>query len=277
MATGKGTEAAAVAQAALTDDPEFLRWLVEGVVQEFLEAKVADTESEATYQDLFRRLKARGHRPAIPGGELAALPGPLRPQPAGAGRRGPPPGAVSRSAALLRRDDAGAGNGRGCGGCCALAGEPPEGGDDARGGAGGLPGLSRLPARAPAPPTVWKWRHHRAPFRLDAVDPRRRAPLPRAGRPVGVVTAWPPRCVVAPLPSRRWAMAGRRVNEALVLRRDFVRADDAERRWRRAFQVLLQVAPAVPASPAAEEGRDGHDGGGLRAGFDGAASRAADD
>ena len=79
--------------------------------REVLAVEVADTESEATYEALFRRLKARGlqgvalvtsddHaglRAAIArhfqGAQLAALPGPLRAQPAGAGR-GQAPGAV---------------------------------------------------------------------------------------------------------------------------------------------------------------------------------------
>ncbi len=99
--------------------------------REVLAVEEADTESEATYHDLFTRLKARGlrgvelvtsddHRglkaaidSAFPGGELAALPGPLRPQPARDGR-GQAPGTPRRGpAGDLRGGDRGAGAGRG--------------------------------------------------------------------------------------------------------------------------------------------------------------------
>lgn len=80
--------------------------------REILAVAEADTESAATYHDLFSRLQDRGlrgvelvtsddHRgltaaiarhfaQGAPGGELAALPGPLRPQPARPGRRQAP-------------------------------------------------------------------------------------------------------------------------------------------------------------------------------------------
>src|SRR5215211_7209750 len=73
--------------------------------REILGVEVADTESEATYQELFRSLKARGlcgvevvvsddrspgsqsrRRVPLPGGKLAALPGPLCEEPPGDGR-----------------------------------------------------------------------------------------------------------------------------------------------------------------------------------------------
>jgi hypothetical protein len=83
--------------------------LVSGVrdegFREILGVEVADTESEATYQEMFRSLKARGllagsssgglrrspgpqsrHGASLPGGKLAALPGPLREEPPWDGR-----------------------------------------------------------------------------------------------------------------------------------------------------------------------------------------------
>ena len=96
--------------------------------REILAVEVADTESEATYQELFRSLKARGlgrgragglrrprgsqggHRAPLPGGILAALPGPLREEPPRHGEAMPGRKELAeRICAGLRRAEQGAG------------------------------------------------------------------------------------------------------------------------------------------------------------------------
>ena len=65
--------------------------------------------------------------------------------------------------------------------------------------------------------------------------------------------------------------------EAFQIRRAWVWGTDAEWRWRRALRLLLQAGVAEHEAESGQEGEDGHDGGGLRAGLDRAAGRAADD
>ena len=72
-------------------------------------------------------------------------------------------------------------------------------------------------------------------------------------------------------------MPGRRADDDLRLERSWVWAADAERRWVRAFRLLLTPEPAEHGAQAQEERRDEQTGGGLRPCFDGSAGGAADD
>jgi len=72
-------------------------------------------------------------------------------------------------------------------------------------------------------------------------------------------------------------MPRRRADDDLRLGRAWVWATDAERRWVRAFRLLLTPEPVARAAQAGEGHGDEHGGGGLRAGLDGPAGRAADD
>jgi putative transposase len=60
MAHRQRTGITTATQSILTDNPDFLRLIVERVVQEILAVAVADTGSAATYHHLFGDLKARG-------------------------------------------------------------------------------------------------------------------------------------------------------------------------------------------------------------------------
>jgi hypothetical protein len=177
--------------------------LVAGVradgVREVLAVDVADTESEASYQALFRSLKERGlrgvelvtsdrppgvaggDRAPLPGRRLAALPGARRAQPARPRRPNAAPGARRRPARRLRGGDADPGRGGGPGGGGALAPDPPGGGGPARGGAGGRPDLPRLPARAPGPDPDDERAGTLEPG-VEAADPRG-AHLPQPRKP----------------------------------------------------------------------------------------------
>ena len=139
--------------------------------REIVAVEEADTESEATYQELCRRLKERGLRgvelvtsddhaglaaaiarhfaQGAPGGQLAALPGAFRAQPARARRRQAPGAAGRGGAGDLRGRGRRASAGRGRRLRRRVAGRPPTGGGQAGGGPGGLPGPLRLPGRAP--------------------------------------------------------------------------------------------------------------------------------
>ena len=70
-------------------------------------------------------------------------------------------------------------------------------------------------------------------------------------------------------------MARRREERALCPSRSWVWTADAERRWLRAFRLLL--TPDEPAQGARrQEGEAGHDRGGVRTGLDGAAGGEPD-
>jgi hypothetical protein len=71
-------------------------------------------------------------------------------------------------------------------------------------------------------------------------------------------------------------MAGQQGEERLQVRRSWMWDADAEWRWRRALRLLLEASVAAEAS-GGQEGGDEQCGGGLRAGLDRTASRAADD
>jgi putative transposase len=170
--------------------------------RELLGVAVADTESEATYHELFRCLKARGlsgvrlvisddHaglRSAIvrhfaqgaPGRRLAALPGACHAQPAGTGREGQTIRGSGRAARGVRRPDPHPGARGGPPAGHAVAHQSPAGGRGTGRGAGGLPELPGLPRRAPAAHPHHQ-RHGAAQSGTQAPHARR-AHLPESGR-----------------------------------------------------------------------------------------------
>jgi len=141
--------------------------------REVLAVEVADTEREATYQELFRRLKARGlagvalvpsdnHaglRAAVarhfahgaPGGELAALSGSFRPQSARPGRRQAPTPLRRGATRHLRGRDRAPGTDHRPRRSPGLASQSSAGGRQAGDRGGGLPRLFGLP-RGASPP-----------------------------------------------------------------------------------------------------------------------------
>ncbi len=72
-------------------------------------------------------------------------------------------------------------------------------------------------------------------------------------------------------------MPRRRADDDLRLGRSWVWVADAERRWVRAFRLLLTPEPVARAAQVGEGHGDEQDRGSLRAGLDGPADRAADD
>ena len=64
MAKGNGTGVKAVAQAALTDDPDFLRQIVERTLQEILEAEMTAHLGAARYErSAGRQGQRNGYKP----------------------------------------------------------------------------------------------------------------------------------------------------------------------------------------------------------------------
>ncbi len=125
--------------------------------REILGVEVADTESEAAYQELFRSLKERGlsgvdlvvsddHeglKAAIfrhfQGGLVAALPSPLRQEPSRDGGLRQAQGPGGAAAGDLRRDEQGYGSAASLRAGGSVAQEPPEGRRASRGARGGVP------------------------------------------------------------------------------------------------------------------------------------------